>query len=202
MTLIEFENILTSVKFASEFKGSAKDLYDRWNEPHRHFHTLSNHFERIISLIEKHKSEITVYKYDLLRIIAIYHDIVYLPRVDKLNVLASVEKFKQDFPDLPEDLSEVIIKGIMSTIDHDVNHPDSICRYFNQFDMYGIFHDKADDLIRDNTLLRKEYENAMDMEVFSTNNIKFLTSYIKYNSEIKKLIDHIKKSNINDYRED
>jgi len=193
MTLTELENILTSVKFASEFKGTAKDLYDRWNEPHRHFHTLNNHFERIISLIEKHKSEMTMYKYDLLRIIAIYHDIVYLPRIDKLNVIDSVEKFKKDFPDLQEDLSDVIIKGIMSTIDHDVNHPDSICRYFNNFDMYGLFHDNAADLIRDNVLLRKEYENAMDMNVFTANNIKFLSGYIKHNPEIKKLIEHIKK---------
>jgi predicted metal-dependent HD superfamily phosphohydrolase len=64
------------------------DLLRRWDEPHRHYHTVG-HLEAVLAVIEQHQS----YAADpaTVRVAARYHDAVYDPqRVDNEEVSAQL----------------------------------------------------------------------------------------------------------------
>lgn len=181
--------ILESTIFIKYFNGSFDDLEKRWNEPHRYFHTLT-HLEKIINLIDRDKNKVMKWQYDMLRVAAIYHDIVYLPREDKYNVTESIDKFKEDFTKLPQFYSYPIIKIIESTNYHNFEDEDKIIRMFNSYDMNGILNGSLEELIEDGDNIAKEYH--LDKEVFKEKRIEFLEKYKEYNSNVKKCIDYLK----------
>jgi hypothetical protein len=122
---------------------------------------------------------------------AIYHDIVNLPREDSLNIKESIEKFERDFPELPFLYKDKIKDIIDSTNHHNFEHEDKLTRMFNSYDMSGILKGTLEELIEDGDNVSKEYH--LDTEVFKTKRIEFLEDYKKYNPNIQKVIDYLKR---------
>lgn len=183
------KQVLESTRFFSYFKGSVEDLIKRWSEPHRYFHTLE-HLKRILNQIDNDVEKLTHLEYDILRIAAIYHDIVYLPREDKYNISESIEKFEEDFPHLPFIYKDKIKDIIDSTNFHDFQHEDKLIRMFNSYDMAGILKGDLKTLIEDGNNVAKEYH--LDPEVYKKARIEFLEKYKEYNPNIQKCIDYLK----------
>jgi predicted metal-dependent HD superfamily phosphohydrolase len=183
------KEILESVSFYKYFKGSVNDLYNCWNEPHRHFHTLV-HLKNILDQIENDRNILSKYDYDVLRISAIYHDIVWLPQKDSINIKKSVEKFSNDFPNLPSLYRNVICTIIGSTEKHNFEDTTSkLRRLFNIYDMNGILNGNLETLIIDGDNVAKEFN--MDIKIFNKKRIEFLEKYKKYNSNIEKCIEFL-----------
>jgi predicted metal-dependent HD superfamily phosphohydrolase len=189
--MINIQNILKSTSLYVYFKGSIEDLYNRWNEPHRYYHNLK-HLENIIDQINMDRDKLSDLEYDILIISAIYHDIVYLPREDSLNIKESIEKFKKDFPGLYMIFYKLsIVEVIESTNYHNFEDKNKLIRLFNSYDMNGILNGSLETLIEDGDNIAKEYH--LEPEVFKKNRIKFLEKYKKYNPNIQKCIDYLKE---------
>jgi len=184
------KKILKSTSFYDNFTGFANDLTKRWAETHRHFHTLT-HLNKILEQIENDKDKFSKEEYDILKIVAIYHDIVYLPREDKYNIKESIDKFESDFYDLPENVSLTIKKIIHSTNYHNFEHEDKLIRMFNSYDMNGILNGDLKTLIEDGDNVAKEFN--LDIDFYKENRIQFLEKYKKYNPNIQKCIDYLRK---------
>lgn len=185
----KIQEILESINFYRFFEGSISDLIKSWTEPHRHYHTLK-HLYKIIDQIDRDRDKLSKLEYDMLRIAAIYHDIVYLPREDKLNIEDSIEKFENDFPNLTFLYKETIVNIIYSTNFHDFKDEDKLLRMFNSYDMNGILKGSLEELIEDGDNVAKEYN--LDPEIYKINRIKFLENYKEYNPNIQKCIDYLK----------
>lgn len=183
----KIQEILESTNFYQFFEGSIENLVKRWTEPHRHYHTLK-HLYKIIDQIEIDK--LSKLEYDILRIAAIYHDIVYLPREDRLNIKDSIKKFEEDFPNLIFLYKEIIVNIIYSTNFHNFEDDDKLIRMFNSYDMSGILKGSLEELIEDGDNVAKEYN--MNINLYNSNRIKFLEKYKKYNPNIQKCIDYLK----------
>jgi predicted metal-dependent HD superfamily phosphohydrolase len=183
------KQVLESTNFYGYFKGSIEDLTKRWNESHRHFHTLI-HLKKILDQIDSDRDKLTHLEYDILRIAAIYHDIIYLPREDKYNVSESIEKFETDFPRLPFIYKDKIKSIIDSTNYHPFEDEDKLIRMFNSYDMAGILKGNLKTLIEDGDNVSKEYH--LEPEVYKKARIEFLEKYKEYNPNIQKCIDYLK----------
>lgn len=126
----------------------------------------------------------------MLKVAAIYHDIVYLPREDKINIQESIEKFKLDFPGMPLFHKFKIIDIIHSTNDHNFEHSDKLIGLFNSYDMNGILKGDFVMLVEDGDNVAKEFN--LDPDDYKRRRIEFLEKYISYNSEIKECIEYLK----------
>ena len=184
------KQVLKSISFKNSFNGSIKDLTDRWSEPHRYFHTLT-HLERILKLIENDRDKLSKIEYDILRVAAIYHDIVYLPREDKYNISESIEKFEEDFYELDSVYKDKISDIIDSTNFHNFNHKDKLIRLFNLYDMNGILNGDLKTLIEDGDNVAKEFN--LDIDFYKQKRIEFLERYKEYNPNIQLCIDFLIK---------
>jgi len=183
------QEILESTKYYKFFKGSIEDLSKRWLEPHRYFHTL-DHLNRIVNQIVADRNKFTKLEYDVLLIAAVYHDIVYLPREDFLNVRESIEKFEEDFPEMPYLVRDLIVDAIESTNRHDFENGRKINRIFNSYDMVGILKGDLKTLIEDGDNVAKEYH--LEPEDYKRRRIEFLEKYKEYNPHIQECIDYLK----------
>lgn len=182
------KKVLKSTNFYRYFEGSIEDLIKRWSETHRYFHTLV-HLERILKQIDNDRYKLSKQEYDILRISAIYHDIVYLPREDKYNISESIEKFDQDFPNLPFIIKDKIKDIIHSTNYHNFEHEDKLIGMFNSYDMNGILKGDLETLIEDGDNVAREYN--LDKDVYKEKRIEFLEKYKQYNPNIQKCIDYL-----------
>jgi predicted metal-dependent HD superfamily phosphohydrolase len=149
------------------------------------------HLKKIVEQMNRDRDKLTKLEYDILIISAIYHDIVYLPREDKFNISESIEKFEQDFSELPFLYKDKIKDIIDSTNYHNFEHEDKLIRMFNYYDMNGILNGTFEELIEDGNNVAKEYH--LEPEVFKKNRIQFLEKYKKYNPNIQKVIDYLKE---------
>lgn len=184
------KQILETSTFFKYFEGSIEDLEKRWSEPHRYYHTL-DHLKKIVDQIDRDKNDlISSLESDILKIAAIYHDIVYLPREDKYNIADSIEKFQQDFPLLPSGIKNIIRDIIDSTNYHDFNDSDKMLRMFNSYDMNGILNGTLEELIKDGDNVAKEYH--LEKEVYKVKRIEFLENYKQYNPNIEKCIEYLR----------
>jgi len=183
------KQVLESIIFKESFNGNTDELIKCWSEPHRYFHTLT-HLERILNLIENDKNILTELEYDILRVTAIYHDIVYLPREDKFNISESIEKFQTDFYELDFVYKDKISDIIDSTNFHNFNHEDKLIRLFNSYDMNGILTGDLKTLIEDGDNVAKEFN--LDIDTYREKRIQFLKKYKKYNPNIQLCIDYLK----------
>ena len=183
------KQVLESISFKNYFNGCADDLTKCWSESHRHFHTLT-HLERILKLIENDRDKLSDIEYDILRVAAIYHDIVWLPREDKYNVSESIEKFEEDFYDLDFVYKDKICDIIDSTELHNFSHEDKLIRLFNSYDMDGILNGDLQTLIEDGDNVAKEFN--LDIDFFKEKRIEFLEKYKKYNTNIQLCIDYLR----------
>lgn len=191
----KIQEVLESTNFYRFFKGSIEDLNKRWTESHRYYHTLK-HLYKIIDQIDRDRNTLlpsgllSKLESDILKITAIYHDVVYLPREDKYNISESIEKFEQDFPELPFLYKDKIKDIIDSTNYHNFEDSDKLIRMFNSYDMVGILKGTLEELIEDGDNVSKEYH--LDPEVYKEKRIEFLEDYKKYNPNIQKCIDYLK----------
>ncbi len=184
------KQVLESISFKEYFNGCVDDLIKCWSEPHRHFHTLT-HLERILKLIENDRDKLSDIEYDILRVSAIYHDIVYLPREDKYNITESIDKFEDDFYDLDFVYKDKIGDIIDSTNFHNFNHTDKLIRMFNSYDMNGIVNGDLQTLIEDGDNVAKEFN--LDPDFYKEKRIEFLEKYKEYNPNIQLCIDYLIK---------
>lgn len=185
------KHILESISFKSSFSGDVDELVKCWSEPHRYFHTL-NHLERILKLIEqdRHIMIRSDIEYDVLRVAAIYHDIVYLPREDKINIAESIEKFEKDFYDLDFVYKDKISDIIDSTNFHNfTTDDDKLISLFNSYDMNGILNGDLKTLIEDGDNVAKEFN--LNIDYYKEKRIKFLEKYKRYNPNIQLCIDYL-----------
>jgi len=186
------KEILESVKFSKYFEGSVEDLLSAWTEPHRYFHTIE-HLKRILILIESDMQggKLSTYDYDVLRIAAIYHDISWLPIDDSINVKKSIDKFYEDFPNLPSLWANAIVSIIGSTVEHNFEDKYSkLKKIFNSYDMNGIIAGDLQTLIDDGNNVAKEFN--LDIKFFNEKRIEFLEKYKSYNPNIQLCIDYLK----------
>ena len=196
MAKYKIQEILESTNFYRSFKGSIEDLNKRWTESHRYYHTLK-HLYKIIDQIDRDRNTLlpsgllSKLESDILKISAIYHDVVYLPREDKYNISESIEKFEEDFPELPFLYKDKIKDIIDSTNYHNFEDNDKLIRMFNSYDMDGILNGSLETLIEDGDNVSKEYH--LDPEIYKMKRIEFLKDYIKYNPNIQKCIDYLKR---------
>jgi len=189
--MVNIDNILKDTKFWSYFKGDVNDIIKKWSEPHRYFHTIENHLEKILDHIELDKDKYSKLEYDMMRITAIYHDVIYLQgEKDSINIKKSIEYFEKDFPEMIFIFKDKIKDIIDSTEGHNFECEDKLCRNFNYYDMFGILHNTGEELIESNDLVAKE-QSSMDFDTFRNNNINFLRKYVKYNPEIEKFITYM-----------
>jgi predicted metal-dependent HD superfamily phosphohydrolase len=177
--------VLESISFKNSFNGNVNELIKCWTEPHRYFHTLT-HLGRILKLIENDRDKLSDIEYDILRVAAIYHDIIWLPREDKYNVAESIEKFKDDFYDLDFVYKDKISDIIDSTNFHNFNHEDKLIRMFNSYDMNGVLNGDLQTLIEDGDNVAKEFN--LDINIYKQKRIEFLKKYKKYNPNIQLCI--------------
>ena len=182
------KQVLESISFNEYFNGCADDLTKCWSEPHRYFHILT-HLGKILKLIENDRDNLSDIEYDILRVTAIYHDIVWLPREDKFNIAESIEKFENDFYDLDFVYKDKICDIIDSTNNHNFNHTDKLIRMFNSYDMDGILNGDLKTLIEDGDNVAKEFN--LEPDIYKQKRIEFLEKYKEYNPNIQLCIDYL-----------
>ena len=147
-----------------------KKLY---SEKHRHYHSYYNHIKPMLSRIEKLK--IAEKDKSTLKIIALFHDVVYDPRrsdneeksVDFFNILSKENNF-QDIEIIKRVILETKIGSTLTL---------NMSKEFHKLDYYNLYNGSVIELIQDNFMIFKEYQ-YLDSQSFKAGRIKFLNDFI------------------------
>ena len=161
----------------------------RWNESHRHYHSL-NHLNDLIAQINENKSKYSEKEYEKLLIASLFHDIVYDPMKSD-NEEKSAEFFIECCSDKTnQDITE-IKQMILDTKTHQSNT--LLSESFNNFDMNIVERD-FDQLLEWERGIHEEFQAYGEMYKFGR--LQFLESILdKYpnNTEnLLKLIEYVK----------
>jgi predicted metal-dependent HD superfamily phosphohydrolase len=169
-------------------------VLDRWSEPHRHYHGLS-HLYTLIDAI----SQLGGIKHDLqelLILVALYHDIVYIPG-DPENEQKSADLFMSGATD-PQDAHRDVTQVIISTKTHNWRSCTTagariIAKIFNRLDMSVVESDMPG-LLEWERGIRAEFSMYGDEE-YRRGRTQFLRSlldrYPHNRHRLQDLIDHI-----------
>lgn len=157
------------------------EIYYRYEEPHRKYHTISHLNEMLKKLDTLNLSE---YDYELLVVSIIFHDIVYDPK-SKTNEEDSIELFKEY--SYEDRFDKKVYKLILSTKEH--KPYDNLYRILIDMDLSGIKRDLKG-LLEWEEGIRYEY-NFVPYEEYKEKRIEFLKKYVDVNPAIKELINVI-----------
>ena len=175
------------------------DMINRWNEPHRFWHTLKNHLTHTLKLIDVHfltDEHISLYMTDTYKnhiIAAFIHDVVYNPRAND-NEEKSLEYLYNSTDKITKDNMDFISKLVMCTKSREIPE-DKDCRSFWLYDNIIIWGGHLDELIDWEEKIFKEYQ-FVSYDVYKTKRIEFLSGEIKHNENIRLLISYIKNKKI------
>lgn len=170
-------------------KTDIKMILDMWNEPNRYFHNL-DHLNDILDQIEE--SRYNEETKDKLRLVALFHDIIYDPKRND-NELKSSEFFLSLCQEKNEDILEVN-QAILDTEKHIDNT--RISSLFNDMDM-KIAESNIEDLMRWEKGIRKEY-SFLDDKTYKEGRLKFIDGlmdrYPTNTSNLLSLRNYVRKN--------
>lgn len=189
------------VKDAYKLDITIDELYKRYNERHRYFHT-PEHINRIIDdfcEMENNDSSLNAI-HDEIILTTMFHDIIYLPWMTN-NEEESVKVFKKAFPNNSEhkDLRNNVIANILATKKHTTKT--NAQTVFNKLDFGKLVNLNAGPadlpgLLRYEDQIFKEFQ-FLSIDDYVTNRVKFLKSIQGANPVIQYLIEYVKNRNYN-----
>jgi pantetheine-phosphate adenylyltransferase len=165
------------------------DILQRWNEPHRKYHSI-HHLEDLIQQINEY-IELSPKERDMLTLTAIFHDIIYNPRRGD-NEVQSAEFFLNHVA-MNKDSSE--IKEIATIIRDTKHHTPSthLSGIFSNMDMAIVRRPYAELLMWEDEI-RYEYSHLPGI-VYIIGRVRFLRQMIKKYPEntdaLRKLCKHL-----------
>lgn len=171
---------------------SAEDLLERWEEPHRSYHS-KGHLHDLFRQIERdfQKDVVNQTEKEKLELVAIFHDIVYNPaRTDNEEQSA---RYMLSLCNRPGDPSITeVYNAILDTKEHVGNSPLSVT--FNRYDMNIVERD-FDELLEWEQGIRAEYK-MVDNTAYKVGRLRFLESlpsqYPANRNNLEKLIDWVR----------
>lgn len=182
------ENYYNSI----EIKAIEKIKNEKW----RYYHTLSNHIEPMIQKIIVDDS-LSNNEKQILRLAAIYHDVVYDP-LSKNNEELSNEYFVNSYKPSSkkdEDILNKVSEIILATKTHKSTDP--LVRKFLKLDISN-FEGDFSTVIKNQMLIRKEYQ-IYELNEFKAGSTSILTSFLdsdllseKAKDNLRNLIEFLK----------
>lgn len=169
----------------TEIGADAIKLYDAYDQPWRHYHTLDHIFEVYDILFESsHGTPILE-----LAVATMYHDIVYLPTSDT-NEEDSVKYFLEDAKhlNLSSEQTDYICKLIMCTKNH--KPFDFLSQMFINADM-NILTSDIDKLIDYEHKIFKEYQ-LYPLKIYKEHRINFLEANSNQYPNLLKLAEYVR----------
>jgi pantetheine-phosphate adenylyltransferase len=139
-----------------------------WNHSNRYYHN-SSHLDDLLMKIESDKSNYSETEYEKLIIIALFHDVIYVPGNDKDNVRESLNFFDSCCIYNNADISE-IRSAIMDTKNH--KPKSKISQIFSKYDM-SIVESDFDELLKWEDGIYQEYKK---FENYKKYRLKFIKS--------------------------
>jgi pantetheine-phosphate adenylyltransferase len=151
---------------------SQEEILQRWQEPHRAYHTR-NHLEDLLQQIRAiSKNHITDKYREMLLLTAVFHDIVYDPR-RKDNEERSAKLLLENAPETPE--IQYIVSIIHDTKTHKPKSP--LSHIFCDLDM-SIVKKPLPDLVQWESGIRYEYKHVPKF-LYIIGRVRFLRQMIK-----------------------
>jgi len=185
-------------------------LREMWNESHRHYHSYT-HLRNILKLIEK--DELSYYdeigeskpvsnrspKYcqmwDLLKIIAFFHDAIYQTpaTISKMfmmkpetfmtliawNEIASAELAIKMCKNFTKEQKKLVFDAIIDTADHSKKPSSFISAIFLEYDLWNLTHGTLSTMIEDEKKIFKEF-GFVDFSIYKEKRVKILAKFGDY----------------------
>lgn len=179
------------------FDISIEKVMEKWNEPHRYWHTPNHLFDMLEGVKELFKDKkVTENEYHILVVAAVFHDIVYDPKRGD-NEEKSVEYMMSIYdPNSNHEMKhfgDKVVEVIMDTKNH--SSKDGLTKKFNKLDT-AILDAPFIDMLDWENKIYKEYKWA-GWKNYKKGRIKFLLGSIKDHTlnalNIKNLIDYVEK---------
>lgn len=177
---MDFQHLLTTWNITM----SQDEIFQRWSEPHRKYHTLS-HLEDLVGQINR-SVELTEKERDMLTLSAIFHDIIYDPRCHD-NEEESAKLFISHSP-LDMDTEEI------ATIIRDTKHHKPSTRLsaiFSNMDM-SIVRQPYEKLVEWEDGIRYEYRHLLGV-IYRFGRTRFLTQMMKKYPENAEALNRLRK---------
>lgn len=169
---------------------SEEEILKMWNAPHRKYHSM-NHLKDLLQQIEK--AQVTEYEHNILKLVAIFHDIIYDPQ-QKNNEEQSAKFFLEHSPKTIQ--IQEIAQMILDTKDH--NTTSLLSQYFISMDMSIVLR-SFQDLLEWEHCIRHEYSFYSENE-YKRKRMAFLQNIIeKYpeNSEnLERLMHYVRTGGV------
>jgi pantetheine-phosphate adenylyltransferase len=160
------------------------EIVQKWEEPHRFYHSFDNHLRKLLDMIDNIKSEQiedlegvindVAYYLDILRVIAVFHDVFYDP-MSKQNEELSVQYFKRVCTNTIHPAYNIIVEAIEDTKYHQPRNPFS--RAFCELDLFDLIHGSLKSILANEILLFKEYQFC-DYSLYKEGRVKFLRKFV------------------------
>ena len=173
-----------------EIQHTVAELLDRWNEPHRMYHSLS-HLQDLVQQIQQ-CDDITTLQRDMLLLTALYHDIIYDPEANT-NEEASAAFFLEASID-PLPFHWQIAYMIRDTAHH--NPSSALSALFSEMDM-AIVTRPYNDLLEWERGIHYEY-SFLPIDVYIERRTAFLRQmahdYPANAAALFQLISHVQNA--------
>ena len=177
-----------------------KDIYNRWDEPWRFYHTKKHLFD-ILSKIDE-ISDLDKKELDILKVSAIFHDAVYLPwnLTPGSNEDESYKLFESYCISADKDFKEAVKKVIDGTKSRALPE-DKLAKIFWNIDNSIIYNSTFSQMLEWEEAIFKEFQFA-PYSMYRENRIKFLNSInvvvgdTHTSQKIDNLIDYVKTRKI------
>lgn len=176
-----------------KIKMDINTLLSMWNESSRHYHNLDHLTSLLSDIDEKYKDKVSEKEYEKLKLVALFHDIVYDPSKND-NEEKSADFFINVCQDKGQDVLE-IKQAILDTKSHQSST--TISEKFNKLDM-SIIEKNYEELLKWEEGISSEFIPYYGEEKYKQGRLQFLESFLdKYNhnaGNLLKLINYVKKS--------
>ncbi|MFA5313248.1 MAG: adenylyltransferase/cytidyltransferase family protein [Methanomassiliicoccales archaeon] len=167
------------------------EMLEKWNEPHRHYHTIK-HLDYILGVLKYWPKILDQETREELAIIALFHDIIYDSRSQN-NEEASAEFFMSSTHDVESTgTSRSFIRhAILDTKTHRSN--DKISNLFFELDLWELSHGTWPQLLKMEREIFLEYQ-FVPYDVYKTKRIEILTQLmpmVNNNSNMVLYIEYL-----------
>jgi pantetheine-phosphate adenylyltransferase len=159
------------------------EIFQKYQEPHRHFHTL-DHVIKILDGLEHEKYQFD----DALFLTAVFHDVIYDPRSqtnEEDSAAYFLKHFKASEFNEGENLRDSVIQMIRETIDH--NPTTEMSKLFCKMDM-AVLDEPFPLLMRYEDQIFKEFQFA-DWKIYRHHRIEALKKF--NNPNLQPLISYV-----------
>jgi len=178
-------NSIAKNLFGESLANTIHNAIDAYDEKHRYYHNI-NHLIGLFSLIYSFKH--TKREKEILELVALFHDVVYDPR--NANPLGTNEELSVEwFDDVSRHSSDsknkhIIRKMVLETQYGKMEGTTQLSQWFNEADLWTLIYGDANDLIKNEMLILKEYQfNAYPK--YKEGRIKFLEFIKKHDRCLK-----------------